>query len=244
MLAVALSVAACSSSPEAEPIAAAVDSGGTADARVACGLPGEAVECLCATGPGLGRCNADGRIDPCVCLGGADAGVAADARGDVAESSPEAAVDVGPEVAALDPREEIERALCLAGAPRLRWTATGCYDNGGLDLVYGFDCRFRFARDGKVRCMPTVGTTSGGYSDNACSVELTTWTTYPVPPYLMLGEAGVSTAVVGVFGSGSWYVKGATCVVQTVPYPYSVPVVGSVRVKDRLADSAFFASPL
>jgi len=229
----------CSSDPSSAPT---VDAGG--DAKVACGIPGEAVECLCLEGrPGLGRCLSNGTIDPCVCLPLPADDAAVDAR----ETG---SIDTGPALDAAeageDARETIERSLCEAAGPRLVWKgANGCYDNGTADLTEPFYCRFRGARDGKVRCLPSGSTTIGGYAAGDCASQaLTGWTIDPVPPYLMVEDTPAKVIGGSKLGSGAWYIKSSSsCAVQTTVYPFFTSKDETVYVTAKLADSLFVAAP-
>lgn len=231
LLLAAVLLAACSSDPEIVTVTADAEP----DTRVACGAIGEAVACICETGPGLGRCNADGGVSPCVCLpsdaGPPDADAASDAPADAPADVTEASVDAGP--------PSVQEALCRAGGPRLSWSGAACIDAGEVSIVGPFACRFRYARDGKVRCLPAATASVAGYLEGTCGVALTTWTGDTIPRYLTVDGAPVETSSVTVT---TWFTKGTTCAIQSAAYPYRNAANASAAIKAMLADGAFYAA--
>lgn len=241
----ALPVAACSSSPEVEASPATVDSGGGADARVACGVVGEAVECACAGGgAGLGRCQADGRVDPCVCAA-ADAGSDVDAAVDVEPDAQGDAAESAPDVASVDARNELERAACLSGAPRMTWTdAGGCVDGSFTPVM---PCRFRVASDGKARCMPRETSWIGGYADSLCTKAALNWSTEPAPDYLIVDGRAVATRRDS--RTAQWYrMVDGVCTLQAGIIPLGLPpkspgMLGdTIYIKRSVLDAEMFTA--
>lgn len=241
-LASALLLAACSDAPATEPPTPAPDAG--TDARAACGVVGETVECICAVGRGTGRCLATGMVDRCDCPE-TDAG-----REDSRASSPDAAADTAPEVATdtgpVEPRMELERALCVYGAPRLSWSdAAACVDTE----LGSMPCTHRIARDGRVRCMPRAYSAIGGYSDGACTSAMLTWATDPVPRY-MLTDAGAVETYRGSHVDPWYLLSGGACTVQSGVSPFGLPMKPSgdygdaVYVKRAVADVEFAGAAL
>jgi hypothetical protein len=216
--AVAMLVAGCSSEPAAFAPEPSQEAG--VDARVACGLPGEAVACPCAAGAvGLGRCQADGRVDPCVCAA-VDAGTDVDATADVEFDAREDAAESSPDVAPVDARNELERSACLTGAPRMTWTdAGGCVDEG---LSPKMQCRFRIALDGKARCMPRESSWIGGYADSLCAKAALNWSTEPVPAYMIVDGQAVETRRDS--RTAQWYrMVDGVCTLQAGIIPLGLP---------------------
>lgn len=215
----------------------------TGPAKAACGVPWTDVDCLCVDGQiGTGVCRPNGAVAPCACPAPIiDSGGAPDVAPDVPAS------DAAPDVAE-DAIETLQRGLCLLGAPRLSWSVTGCTDNGGtVDITEPFPCTFRMASDGRVRCLPPT-TGRGGWNSEGCAglPNVTTWTTEPVPAYLLVGPIGgpfdtpIETNVTPSTFTPWWAWPG--CVKHDDPYPTTAKG-RVVFVKRAFAVTAFYAAP-
>lgn len=210
------------------------------DSRVACGVPGTEVDCICESGAsGRGACLATGAV-LCSCAPLADSG---------ADAQPEAAVDAVADVA-VDSGDPVQKALCEAGAPRLTWSAGACSDNGTADLKYApFVCVFTKASDGQTRCLPAAKAVWGAWQDVSCKdPKAIAWTTDPVPDYMMVSVPGESTAVAVETLTGSpfnpWVERTASgCVERAAAYPHVTPKGLAVFPRRSLDVTAFYAAP-
>lgn len=261
LVSIAVFASACSSEPK---LAQNLDAGGfdaRRDTHVACGAPGDVVDCTCeGGGAGSGLCGSDGVVAACTCpdAGGpadssvGDLGVPADTivLPDVTADADDGVADSTDAIA--DGGWKLEKTRCASGFPRLSWSdSAGCFDTGlGLDagtvegFKAGFLCEFVPATDGVPRCLPRAVTTIGGARQSGCSgLWLTTWTSEPVPSIVRVdGRGAGDVRVVPKPGPSGW-LSITGCTTQLMAYPFEIPSKGTLEVTRWLAPSMFVPAP-
>ena len=152
------------------------------------------------------------------------------------------------------PPPTLEHLRCESGAPRLKWSPTGCVDTAMPPTGVESPCVFRLAYGGAVRCMPTVmidghikGVIGTGCTGAAWN-SLLDHTAFPPlqPAGLIIGTGGATAWALSERkrpGAYQWIALD-TCKLATVAFPYANASGQTVIVGDAVPIAGFVTTTL